>query len=68
MVKNFVDDVKPYLDSQTPQEQWPAVADSISRLRGLGLQALAAVFSHTVSQRIDATLGDATKRLSERKR
>ncbi len=69
LVKNFVDDIwKPYLESETPQERWPEVAESIERLRPLGAQALAAIFTHTVGRQIDRTLGDATKHLSERKR
>jgi hypothetical protein len=69
LVKNFVDDIwKPYLDSETPEDRWPEVAESIERLRPLGVQALEAIFTHTVGGQIDRTLGDATKRLSERKR
>jgi DNA-binding transcriptional MerR regulator len=69
LVKNFVDDIwKPYLEAETPAERWPEVAESIGRLRGLGTQAVSSVFGHAINQRIDATLGDATKRLSERKR
>jgi DNA-binding transcriptional MerR regulator len=69
LVKNFVEDIwKPYLDSETPDDRWPEIAESIARLRPLGSQALGAMFTHTVSRQIDRTLGDATKRLSERKR
>lgn len=69
LVKNFVDDVwKPYLDKQAPDEEWPGVAESIARLRPMGVQALTAVFAQSISGHIEATLGDATKRLSERKR
>ncbi|MFL5830629.1 MAG: MerR family transcriptional regulator [Solirubrobacteraceae bacterium] len=69
LVKNFVDDIwKPYLAADAPEQLWPEIAESLSRLRGLGSQAVTAVFSHAISQRIDSTLGDATKRLSERKR
>jgi DNA-binding transcriptional MerR regulator len=69
LVKNFVDDIwKPYVETDAPEQRWPDIAESISRLRGLGVQGMTAVFSHAISQRIDATLGDATKRLSERKR
>ena len=68
LVKNFVDDIwKPFLDSETPEEGWPEVAESIERLRPLGVQALEAMFTHTIGRQIDRTLGDATKRLSERK-
>jgi DNA-binding transcriptional MerR regulator len=68
LVKNFVDDIwKPYLDSDAPEERWPEIADSIGRLRPLGAQAVNAAFSHAIGQRLDATLGEATKRLSARK-
>jgi DNA-binding transcriptional MerR regulator len=68
LVKNFVDDIwKPFLDSETPEDRWPEVAASIERLRPLGSQALEAMFTHTIGRQIDRTLGDATKRLSERR-
>lgn len=69
LLKNFVDDIwKPYLDSHTPDERWPEVSESIARLGPLGSQALSAAFAHSMSRQVEATLGDATKRLSERKR
>ncbi len=68
LVKNFVDDIwKPFLESETPEDRWPEVAASIERLRPLGAQALEAMFTHTIGRQIDRTLGDATRRLSERK-
>jgi DNA-binding transcriptional MerR regulator len=69
LVKNLVDDIwKPFLQRDAPEEDWPAIAASIERLRPLGARAISAAFEQTISRRIDQTLGDATKRLSERKR
>jgi DNA-binding transcriptional MerR regulator len=68
-VKLFLDDVwKPFSDAGMPAEQWSELADSMDELRPLAALALMTVFRRTLSDEVEATFADITKRLSEGKR
>jgi DNA-binding transcriptional MerR regulator len=66
-VKLFVQEVwKPFQQADMPPEQWPAIEQSIERLRPLASQALIAIFEQRMSVQIEAEFGDITRRLAER--
>jgi DNA-binding transcriptional MerR regulator len=68
-VKLFLDDVwKPFSDAGMPDERWGEVAESMDELRPLAAQALLTVFRRTLSDEVEATFAEITKRLSEGKR
>lgn len=68
-VKLFVDDVwKPFSDAGLPDERWGEVADSMEELRPLAAQALLTVYRQTLSDEVETTFADITRRLSEGKR
>jgi DNA-binding transcriptional MerR regulator len=68
-VKLFLDDVwKPFVDAGMPDAQWAEVAESMDELRPLAAQALLTVFRRTLSDEVEATFAEITKRLSEGKR
>jgi DNA-binding transcriptional MerR regulator len=68
-VKLFLDDVwKPFVEAGMPDARWSEVAESMEELRPLAAQALLTVFRRTLSDEVDATFAEITKRLSEGKR
>ncbi len=68
-VKVFVDDVwKPFSDAGLPDERWEEVAESMEELRPLAAQALLTVYRQTLSDEVEQTFADITRRLSEGKR
>jgi DNA-binding transcriptional MerR regulator len=68
-VKLFLADVwKPFTDAGLPDGQWSEVAESMEQLRPLAAQALLTVHRRTLSEEVESTFSDITKRLSERKR
>jgi DNA-binding transcriptional MerR regulator len=69
LTRNFLDDVwKPFVQADTPEERWPEIADSISRLPALGADALRSAFRHEIGRELDRALGKAAQELSQRKR
>jgi DNA-binding transcriptional MerR regulator len=69
LTRNFLDDVwKPYVQANTPEDRWPEIADSISRLPELGAGALRSAFLHELGRELDRALGKAAQELSQRKR
>jgi DNA-binding transcriptional MerR regulator len=68
-VKQFLDDVwKPFADAGMPDERWAEVAESMDALRPLAAQALLTVFRRTLSDEVESTFAEITRRLSEGKR
>ncbi len=68
-VKRFVDDVwRPFSDAGLPDDRWSEVAESMEQLRPLAAQALLTVYRQRLSDEVEATLTDITRRLSEGKR
>jgi DNA-binding transcriptional MerR regulator len=69
VTRTFLEDVwKPYAEAGTPADQWPEIADSISRLPVLGAGALRSAFLHEIAAELDRALGKAAHELSQRKR
>jgi DNA-binding transcriptional MerR regulator len=69
LTRSFLEDVwKPYVEADTPEERWPEIADSISRLPTLGAGALRSAFLHEIGRELDRALGKAAQELSQRKR
>jgi DNA-binding transcriptional MerR regulator len=68
-VKLFLADVwKPFSDAGLPDERWGEVAESMEQLRPLAAHALVTVFRQTLSDEVEATFADITKKLAERRR
>jgi DNA-binding transcriptional MerR regulator len=68
-VKQFLADVwKPFSDAGMPEAQWSEVADSMDELRPLAALALTTVFRRTLSDEVESTFAEITRRLSEGKR
>jgi DNA-binding transcriptional MerR regulator len=68
-VKLFIEAVwEPFVEAGTPDDEWPAIAESMSRARPLAAEALMAVFRQSMSREIEGTLADIAKRLSQGKR
>jgi hypothetical protein len=66
-VRLFVQEVwSPFQQADMPPEQWPAIDESIERLRPLASQALLAIFEQRMSVQIEAAFGEITRRLAER--
>ncbi|MCW2606976.1 MAG: hypothetical protein JWO60_1669 [Frankiales bacterium] len=54
----FLDEVwKPFDASGRPDDQWPRLHDTVTRLRSLSGEALLAVLEQAVSERLDVTFG-----------
>jgi DNA-binding transcriptional MerR regulator len=69
LTRSFLEDVwKPYVEADTPQDHWPEIASSISRLPALGADALRSAFLHEIGRELDRALGKAAHELSQRKR
>ena len=68
-VRLFVEDVwKPFSEAGRPDEQWEDIAEAMERLRPIAAEALLVVFRRTLSDEVEATFADITKRLSQGKR
>lgn len=68
-VKLFLDDVwKPFSDAGLPDDRWEEVADAMEELRPLAAQALLTVYRQTLSEEVESTFAEITRRLSEGKR
>ena len=68
-VKLFLDDVwKPFSDAGLPDDRWGEVAESMEELRPLAAQALLTVYRQTLSDEVETTFADITRRLAEGKR
>jgi DNA-binding transcriptional MerR regulator len=69
LTRSFLEDVwRPFADDGTPEDRWPEIADSISRLPSLGAGALRSAFLHEIGRELDRELGKAAQQLSQRKR
>jgi DNA-binding transcriptional MerR regulator len=69
LTRSFLEDVwKPFVDADTPEDRWPEIAESISRLPTLGAGALRSTFLQEIGAELDRALGKATQELSQRKR
>jgi DNA-binding transcriptional MerR regulator len=68
-VKLFLEDVwKPFSDAGLPDDRWSDVADSMNELRPLAAQALLTIYRRTLSEEVETTFADITRKLSEGKR
>jgi DNA-binding transcriptional MerR regulator len=68
-VKLFLDDVwKPFSDAGMPDARWGELAESMDELRPFAALALMTVFRRTLSDEVESTFAEITKRLSEGKR
>ena len=68
-VKLFLEDVwKPFSDAGLPDDRWSEVAESMNQLRPLAADALLTVYRQTLSDEVEATFADITRRLSKGKR
>jgi DNA-binding transcriptional MerR regulator len=68
-VKLFLSDVwKPFTDAGLPDGQWNEIAESMEELRPLAADALLTVYRQTLSEEVEATFADITRRLAEGKR
>src|SRR4051795_9255319 len=54
----FLDQVwRPFADAGQPEEEWPAVRESLERMRPLAADALLAVFRHTMTEATEQRFG-----------
>lgn len=68
-VKVFIDDVwKPFSDAGLPDDRWDEVAESMEQLRPLAGEALLTVYRQTLSEEVEQTFADITRRLAQGKR
>jgi DNA-binding transcriptional MerR regulator len=68
-VKMFVDDVwQPFSDAGLPDSQWTDVAEAMEELRPLAGQAVLTVFRKALSEEVEATFAEITKKLAAGKR
>lgn len=70
IAQRFVDEFraqvwKPFADSGFPEEQWPAMLDSIRTLLPVASQAVLAVFRDELNNVIDGALGEELGRLAD---
>ena len=57
-VELFLDEVwKPFDASGRPDDQWPRLHETVTRLRALSGEALLSVVEQAVSERLDVTFG-----------
>jgi DNA-binding transcriptional MerR regulator len=67
-VKLFMDELwKPFDAAGQPDEQWPAITESIERLRPIAVEALLAVFKQTLGGEIEDAFGKALEEQAKRK-
>ncbi len=68
-VKLFLEEVlRPFEEAGTPEEGWPAVMESIERLRPLASEAVLAVFQQTMSAQVQDAFGKELERRAKRGR
>jgi DNA-binding transcriptional MerR regulator len=68
-VRLFVEDVwKPFAASGQPDERWEEIADAMDRLRPLAEEALLVVFRKALSEEVESTFAEITRKIAQGKR